>query len=117
MKLQDYKKSPSGEIEVKFQLSKDTLDAMLRSMAHMSEQLSNTVRIQPWPTAFLASDMARKSSFDTKFQESNAFLVQLYPIIQLWTYLANWIIELWKGQGSHSEIWIILKFILHNFGK
>ncbi|KAG1365542.1 Protein FAR1-RELATED SEQUENCE 3 [Cocos nucifera] len=43
LKLQDYTKSPSGEIEVKFQLSKDTLEAMLRSMTYISEQLSNTV--------------------------------------------------------------------------
>ncbi|XVF30674.1 hypothetical protein REPUB_Repub16aG0078700 [Reevesia pubescens] len=41
LKLQDYTKSPSGEIEVKFQLTKDTLEAMLRSMTYISEQLSN----------------------------------------------------------------------------
>ncbi|ERM99032.1 hypothetical protein AMTRI_Chr01g127010 [Amborella trichopoda] len=41
LKLQDYANSPSGETEEKFQLSRDTLDAMLRSMAYISEQLSN----------------------------------------------------------------------------
>ncbi|OMO61311.1 hypothetical protein COLO4_33470 [Corchorus olitorius] len=41
LKLQDYSKSPSGEIEVKFQLTKDTLEAMLRSLTYISEQLSN----------------------------------------------------------------------------
>nr|DAD43204.1 TPA_asm: hypothetical protein HUJ06_001434 [Nelumbo nucifera] len=41
LKLQDYAKSPLGETEVKFQLTKDTLEAMLRSMAYISEQLSN----------------------------------------------------------------------------
>ncbi|XVE62444.1 hypothetical protein DITRI_Ditri06bG0118700 [Diplodiscus trichospermus] len=41
LKLQDYSKSPSGEIEVKFQLAKDTLEAMLRSLTYISEQLSN----------------------------------------------------------------------------
>ncbi|XP_022747644.1 protein FAR1-RELATED SEQUENCE 3-like isoform X2 [Durio zibethinus] len=45
LKLQDYSKSPSGEIEVKFQLTKDTLEAMLRSMTYISEQLSNMVRM------------------------------------------------------------------------
>ncbi|CAL5356762.1 unnamed protein product [Camellia sinensis] len=40
LKLQDYTKSPSGEMEVKFQLTKDTLEAMLRSMTYISEQLS-----------------------------------------------------------------------------
>ncbi|TXG66471.1 hypothetical protein EZV62_007746 [Acer yangbiense] len=41
LKLQDYTKSPSGEIDVKFQLTKDTLEAMLTSLAYISEQLSN----------------------------------------------------------------------------
>ncbi|PSS01702.1 Protein FAR1-RELATED SEQUENCE like [Actinidia chinensis var. chinensis] len=43
LKLQDYTKSPSGEMEVKFQLTRDTLEAMLRSMTYISEQLSNLV--------------------------------------------------------------------------
>ncbi|KAA8519019.1 hypothetical protein F0562_016207 [Nyssa sinensis] len=43
LKLQDYTKSPLGEMEVKFQLTRDTLEAMLRSMAYISEQLSNFV--------------------------------------------------------------------------
>ncbi|XP_072974651.1 uncharacterized protein [Typha angustifolia] len=42
LKLQDYAKSASGEIEVKFQVSKDTLDAMLSSMVHLSEHLSDS---------------------------------------------------------------------------
>lgn len=42
LKLQDYTKSSSGETEVKFQLSKDTLEAMLRSMACISEKFSNS---------------------------------------------------------------------------
>ncbi|XP_059668234.1 uncharacterized protein LOC132313473 isoform X2 [Cornus florida] len=40
LKLQDYTKSPLGETEVKFQLTRDTLEAMLRSMTYISEQLS-----------------------------------------------------------------------------
>ncbi|XP_010251622.1 PREDICTED: protein FAR1-RELATED SEQUENCE 3 [Nelumbo nucifera] len=40
LKLQDYSKTPSGETEVKFQLSRVTLEPMLRSMAYISEQLS-----------------------------------------------------------------------------
>lgn len=38
--LQDYSKTPSAEFEVKFQLSRVTLEPMLRSMAYISEQLS-----------------------------------------------------------------------------
>ncbi|XP_050245002.1 uncharacterized protein LOC126693160 isoform X1 [Quercus robur] len=41
LKLQDFSKSPLGEMEVKFQLTRDTLEAMLRSMTYISEQLSN----------------------------------------------------------------------------
>ncbi|KAJ0113786.1 hypothetical protein Patl1_02631 [Pistacia atlantica] len=40
LKLQDYSMSSSGEIEVKFQLTKDILEAMLRSLTYISEQLS-----------------------------------------------------------------------------
>ncbi|OMO91422.1 hypothetical protein COLO4_18372 [Corchorus olitorius] len=40
LKLQDYSKNPSAEMEVKFQLSRLTLEPMLRSMAYISEQLS-----------------------------------------------------------------------------
>ncbi|XP_057782143.1 protein FAR1-RELATED SEQUENCE 3 [Salvia miltiorrhiza] len=40
LKLQDYAKTPVGESEVKFSLSRVTLEPMLRSMAYISEQLS-----------------------------------------------------------------------------
>ncbi|KFK32424.1 hypothetical protein AALP_AA6G240100 [Arabis alpina] len=40
LKLHDYRKFPSEDMEVKFQLSSVTLEPMLRSMAYISEQLS-----------------------------------------------------------------------------
>ncbi|OIW16643.1 hypothetical protein TanjilG_00066 [Lupinus angustifolius] len=40
LKLHDYSKSPSDETEVKFQLTRDTLEAMLKSMTYIREQLS-----------------------------------------------------------------------------
>lgn len=43
IQLQDTE-TTSGESEVKFQVSRDTLGAMLRSMAYIREQLSNAVR-------------------------------------------------------------------------
>ena len=43
VQLQDTE-TTSGESEVKFQVSRDTLGAMLRSMAYIREQLSNAVR-------------------------------------------------------------------------
>ncbi|THU64962.1 hypothetical protein C4D60_Mb01t32070 [Musa balbisiana] len=51
LKLQDYTNSTSGELEVKFQLSKDTLEAMLRTMTHISEQLSSSVEQSTEPSA------------------------------------------------------------------
>ncbi|KAK7276575.1 hypothetical protein RIF29_17718 [Crotalaria pallida] len=43
MKLHDYCKNPSTESEVKFQLSRVSLEPMLKSMAYISEQLSTPV--------------------------------------------------------------------------
>lgn len=40
LQLQDYSRVPSGESEVKFHLSRVTLEPMLKSMAYISEQLS-----------------------------------------------------------------------------
>ncbi|XP_024963981.1 protein FAR1-RELATED SEQUENCE 3 isoform X2 [Cynara cardunculus var. scolymus] len=40
LKLQDHRRSPASESEVKFQLSTLTLEPMLRSMAYINEQLS-----------------------------------------------------------------------------
>ncbi|KAK7401150.1 hypothetical protein VNO78_12469 [Psophocarpus tetragonolobus] len=40
LKLQDYSRAPSTESEVKFHLSRVTLEPMLKSMAYISEQLS-----------------------------------------------------------------------------
>lgn len=43
VQLQDYGKTPAGESEVKFSLSRVTLEPMLRSMAYIIEQLSTPV--------------------------------------------------------------------------
>lgn len=40
LQLQDYRRTPASESEVKFQLSTVTLEPMLRSMAYINEQLS-----------------------------------------------------------------------------
>ncbi|KAI9120835.1 hypothetical protein K1719_007868 [Acacia pycnantha] len=41
LKLHDHSKSPFGETEVKFKLSRDTLEAMLRSLTYIRGQLSS----------------------------------------------------------------------------
>ncbi|KAG0469053.1 hypothetical protein HPP92_018381 [Vanilla planifolia] len=51
LKLQDYTKSHMGEVEVKFQLSRDTLEAMLRTMTCINDQLSNAGRVPQESTA------------------------------------------------------------------
>ncbi|KAG5556095.1 hypothetical protein RHGRI_006654 [Rhododendron griersonianum] len=54
-KLQDYSKGSSSDKEVKFQLSKVTLEPMLRSMASISEQLAppgNQVAVMNLKNAF-----------------------------------------------------------------
>uniref|UniRef100_A0A5B7A8U0 Protein FAR1-RELATED SEQUENCE n=1 Tax=Davidia involucrata TaxID=16924 RepID=A0A5B7A8U0_DAVIN len=40
LKLQDYGRTPSGETEVQFRLTRVTLEPMLKSMAYISQQLS-----------------------------------------------------------------------------
>ncbi|XP_051134779.1 protein FAR1-RELATED SEQUENCE 3-like [Andrographis paniculata] len=40
LKLQDYGKTPSGESEVQFRVTRATLEPMLKSMAYISQQLS-----------------------------------------------------------------------------
>ncbi|GMP60933.1 hypothetical protein CsSME_00023602 [Camellia sinensis var. sinensis] len=40
LKLQDYGKTPSGETEVQFRLTRVTLEPMLKSMTYISQQLS-----------------------------------------------------------------------------
>lgn len=42
VQLQDYAKTPAGESEVKFSLSRVTLEPTLRSMTYISEQLSSS---------------------------------------------------------------------------
>lgn len=54
LQLQDAETS-SGESEVKFQVSKDTLGAMLRSMAYIREQLSNVVTTSYYDYIFIFS--------------------------------------------------------------
>ena len=45
MQLQNDAQSSSGELEVKFQLDKDTLDTMLKSMYSMRDQLYDAVSV------------------------------------------------------------------------
>lgn len=63
--MQDYTESTSDEIEVKFQLTRETLEAMLRSMTYISEQLSGMVR-RLFSNLFLRRTNIRRTK-DTSF--------------------------------------------------
>lgn len=62
----------SGEAEVKFQVSKDTLGAMLRSMAYIREQLSN-------PVSILYSTVMTVNCIISGFEKDNFAIIVPYP--------------------------------------
>lgn len=53
MQLQNDTQSNAGEMDVKFQLAKDTLETMLRSMSCIRDQLSDDVCLQHRDLFFL----------------------------------------------------------------
>ncbi|XP_043706303.1 protein FAR1-RELATED SEQUENCE 3-like isoform X2 [Telopea speciosissima] len=70
LKLQDYSKGPSGESEVKFQLSSVTLEPMLRSMAYISEQLSTPANRVAVINLKLQDSETTSGETEVKFQVS-----------------------------------------------
>lgn len=48
LKLQSDAQSNAGDMDLKFQLAKDTLDTMLRSMSCIRDQLSDDVEASNW---------------------------------------------------------------------
>ncbi|KAI5667195.1 hypothetical protein M9H77_17048 [Catharanthus roseus] len=70
LKLQDYSRNPSGESEVKFHLSKVTLEPMLRSMAFISEQLSTPANRVAVINLKLQDTEATSGESEVKFQVS-----------------------------------------------
>ncbi|KAF6136514.1 hypothetical protein GIB67_035073 [Kingdonia uniflora] len=73
LKLQDHSKGPTAESEVKFHLSRVTLEPMLRSMAYIAEQLSTptnrsaviNLKLQDTETATGESEVRFQVSRDT----------------------------------------------------
>ncbi|KAF8398087.1 hypothetical protein HHK36_017013 [Tetracentron sinense] len=70
LQLQDYSRTPSGETEVKFQLSSVTLEPMLRSMAYISEQLSTPANRVAVINLKLQDTEATSGESEVKFQVS-----------------------------------------------
>lgn len=70
LKLQDYSRSPTVESEVKFQLTRVTLEPMLRSMAYISEQLSAPVNRVAVINLKLQDSETTSGESEVKFQVS-----------------------------------------------
>lgn len=70
MKLQDYGKTPSGETEVQFRLTRGTLEPMLRSMAYISQQLSTPANRVAVINLKLQDTKTTSGETEVKFQVS-----------------------------------------------
>ncbi|XP_057980786.1 protein FAR1-RELATED SEQUENCE 3-like [Malania oleifera] len=70
LKLQDYAKTPSGETEVQFRLTRVTLEPMLRSMAYISQQLSTPANRVAVINLKLQDTKATSGETEVKFQVS-----------------------------------------------
>lgn len=77
LKLQDYSKNPSAELEVKFQLSRVTLEPMLRSMAYISEQLSTPANRVAVINLKLQDTETTSGESEVKFQVSRDTLAAM----------------------------------------
>lgn len=69
-KLQDNSKGPSGETEVKFQLSKVTLEPMLKSMTYIGQQLATPANQVAVINLKLQDSEAISGETEVKFQVS-----------------------------------------------
>ncbi|KAK7342980.1 hypothetical protein VNO80_25940 [Phaseolus coccineus] len=70
MKLQDYGKSPLGETEVQFRVTRVTLEPMLRSMTYISQQLSAPVNRVAIINLMLQDTKTTTGQTEVKFQVS-----------------------------------------------
>ncbi|CBI29148.3 unnamed protein product, partial [Vitis vinifera] len=70
LKLQDYGKSPLGETEVQFRLTRVTLEPMLRSMAYISQQLSTPANRVAVINLKLQDTKTTSGETEVKFQVS-----------------------------------------------
>ncbi|XP_021690458.1 protein FAR1-RELATED SEQUENCE 3 isoform X1 [Hevea brasiliensis] len=77
LKLQDYGKNPSGETEVQFRLTRVTLEPMLRSMAHISQQLSTPVNRVAVINLKLQDTKITTGETEVKFQVSRDTLASM----------------------------------------
>ncbi|KAL8525480.1 hypothetical protein ACS0TY_014918 [Phlomoides rotata] len=101
LKLQDYGKTPAGESEVKFSLSRVTLEPMLRSMAYISEQLSTPVNKVAVINLKLQDTDTTSGESEVKFQVSRDTLgAMLRSMAYIREQLAN---ATEPKQDTHSK--------------
>ncbi|KAL0425383.1 UNVERIFIED_CONTAM: protein FAR1-RELATED SEQUENCE 3 [Sesamum radiatum] len=70
LKLHDYGKTPSGETEVQFRLTRVTLEPMLKSMAYISQQLSTPANRVAVINLKLQDTKTTSGEAEVKFQVS-----------------------------------------------
>lgn len=97
LKLQDYSRTSSGESEIKFQLSRVTLEPMLRSMAYISEQLSTPANKVAVINLKLQDTETTSGESEVKFQVSRD---TLGAMLRSMAYIRE---QLSNAAETHSE--------------
>ncbi|KAL2234373.1 protein FAR1-RELATED SEQUENCE 3 isoform X1 [Sesamum indicum] len=77
LKLHDYGKTPSGETEVQFRLTRVTLEPMLKSMAYISQQLSTPANRVAVINLKLQDTKTTSGEAEVKFQVSRDTLASM----------------------------------------
>ncbi|PPR94085.1 hypothetical protein GOBAR_AA26588 [Gossypium barbadense] len=109
LKLQDYGKNPSAEMEVKFQLSRVTLEPMLRSMAYISEQLSTPANRVAVINLKLQDSETTTGESEVKFQVSRDTLgAMLRSMAYIQEQLSNVLSIIQYASFDRTEYGIIL---------
>ncbi|OVA03871.1 FAR1 DNA binding domain [Macleaya cordata] len=103
LKLHDYGKTPSGESEVKFQLSRITLEPMLKSMAYIGEQLSTPANRVAVINLKLQDTESISGESEVKFQfTSGSFLRPLFGINEKFSLVFG--IKLGHGRAGVQQL-------------
>ncbi|KAE9462050.1 hypothetical protein C3L33_06016, partial [Rhododendron williamsianum] len=108
LKLQDYSRTSSGESEIKFQLSRVTLEPMLRSMAYISEQLSTPANKVAVINLKLQDTETTSGESEVKFQVSRDTLgAMLRSMAYIREQLSNAVLHLNVAKTKRSDIDIL----------
>lgn len=117
LQLQDTE-TTTGESEVKFQVSRDTLGAMLRSMAYIREQLSIVVSIIPLLISFIChlvclkkfDVMIRTLSLNSSHNESSTTSLEIYFNFSMYHFIMSIVVSFPEILFLFSDYRIISHF-------